>query len=460
MKILRGCLSAVVVVFLALGIFIVSILFLITLGVRNVRAMDPKAFSQEASTLIERGAWPLPEVLKLLGFVDERAQELAPPVESAIGEDLLNRAAYAEFRLDEKKGAGSGDRFLYLALTQGESGKGCGGAGGGYVVEELRKRFDPATTERQIEWLERFALEWQKRKIRDSNPIAARYITPDYDYHKVEGSRLGGAIGCSQFLPGTAGIHWEELAVCDYDLWDPDCALMAMSLELYRLGYRPALPYESKVKILLGWNADPPWIEKIVSQSEEYRRRLGKEESFATLLLVRLGLVRSQEETEARKGETGVFGAGKLPSLASTSAVTLDLSREVPQNDGEKENVIIWAKSNARFLIQPGQVWDFCTQTNLTGWGKYRIAAGVAAGGICFNASLLQELAQADKRLEIVSWSRHAWKGFPRLHTVVWCPGTPLTIRNVSKEPLSIVWALSGSQISVGVESFSEKGVR
>ena len=137
--------------------------------------------------------------------------------------------------------------------------------------------------------------------------------------------------------------------------------------------------------------------------------------------------------------------------------MALDLLNEVPQNDGEKENIIAWAKSNPRIAIQPQGSWDFCTQTNATGWSQYRFAAGINAGGICFNASMLRELVEADERLKVTLWWPHARTRWGRLHTVITCPGVSFKLQNISDRAVTIVWSQDGDLLFVSIKS-SEEG--
>lgn len=380
-------------------------------------------------------------------------------------------------------GDDSCDPALWVTLTNGESAN-CSNAGTAYALAEMQKR---GFTD-QIAAFNVLLQIWKRNKIRDNpNSHAKEYLPEDYSPGGVKGSAGAGALGCSQFMAGTAKIHLSEIGE-PFDLWDPDTAMKLMAAETVRLGYKKSASTASKIQAMLGWNQDRTWITGIVGGAEALAVSIGQvakdvpavksslkksvpeifgepedwQKTLLTVLnVVGLGsdMAQVQAEVEAQqatKVQSGLNSSPTLPvpGVGITGTIVLDLSREVPQNDGEKENVVLWSQKNQEATMVPNATWDFCTQTDQTGWGEYRNGGGVAAGGICFNASMLRELANANpNKLKVVTWSPHAvtqWAA--RLHTVVWCPGTTLTLQNISSRTISIVWGRNGNELTVGIE--------
>jgi len=270
-----------------------------------------------------------------------------------------------------------------------------------------------------LDWLQKFVAIWKRHDIRARNPIAAKYIPKNYDVEGILGSEGAGALGCAQFMPATAALHLKDIGE-PFDLWDTATAMKLMALETHRLGWRKDAPAATKIRVLLGWNQHSTWISGIVAKTEATRRTLAS--------------------------ATGPVGS----AVVVKREIALDLAREVPQGDGEKENLLLWARRNGQITLYPGQSWDFCAQTNATGWNGYRFAAGIAAGGVCFNASMLYDLAKADSRLRIEAWFPHRPTGWPRLTTSIDCPGQTLRVKNVSNETVVIGWKVETNRLSVG----------
>lgn len=457
MRSMQGCLLRLLVILSALGVVTVGlgIVFLYQL-----HDLDPQGWDQGV------GQWLKIKVASAAPLYKLSEEEAKAAATHGLNAELVARASAAEAWADEQWGAGAGDRALYIALTSGESG-GCQNCGKCLAMAEYRKHavLNEAT---QGAALRKFVEIWKKHDIRTSNPIAAKYIPEDYNIEGIIGSCGGGALGCSQFIPTTALIHLEEIGE-PFDLWDPNTAARLMAAELHRLGWNKNANLVTKAKVLLGWNRHYGWVSGIAQTADQIRAYMGARSGLASIgwlgeeqsgwqgtvasVLESLGLMPNIEVLAAA---TVTAVEGELPT--GEGPVALDLLNEVPQNDGEKYNVITWAKSNPRIELQPQEVWDFCAQTNTTGWLQYRFAAGINAGGICFNASMLRELAEADERLKATLWYPHSKTKWGRLHTVIACPGVSFKLQNISDQVLTIVWSQDGDQLFVSVEENEENG--
>lgn len=401
---------------------------------------------------------------------------------SATGKDpvLVARAIQTYGWCTEQFGADKCDPALWITLTNGESAN-CSNAGTAFALAEMQKR---GFTD-QIAAFNTLVPVWKKNDIRSNpNSHAKEYIPADYNAAGIKGSVGAGALGCSQFMAGTAKIHYAEIGE-PFDLWDPDTAMKLMAAETARLGYKKSNSAAVNIQAMLGWNQDRTWITSIVSGAQALASSVGQvakdvpqtssdlkaaapeifgeQEDWQKTLLAGLNLiglgpdmaqVQAEVETQqAAKVQSGLNSSSALPvpGAGITGSIVLNLTTEVP-NDGEGENVKLWAQLNPKYTLEPGATWDFCTQTNQTGWTQYRVAGGVEAGGICFNASMLRELANAHPdKIQVVTWSKHAeTRWIARLHTVIWCPGTTLTLKNISSETITIVWGLNGDQLTVG----------
>ena len=384
--------------------------------------------------------------------------------------ELVARASATESWADEQWG--TGDRAVYIALTGGESG-GCTNCGKCLAMAEYRKHaILNATTQGAA--LRKFVEIWKKHDIRASNPIAAQYIPEDYNIEGIIGSCGGGALGCSQFIPTTAALHLEDIGE-PFDLWNPDTAMQLMAAELHRLGWNKNASLATKIKVLLGWNRHYGWVSGIAQTADQIRAYLGTRSGLANIGRLGYegpsglqGIVASVLKRLGLMPDIEVLAASTLPTIEGElpigeGPIALDLLNEVAQ-DAQKYNVVTWAKSNQRIEIPPGQAWDFCTQMSGdssqgiegTGWGQYRFAAGIDAGGICFNASMLRELAQAEGRLKVVYWAPHSKTGWARLHTVITCPGVSFKLQNTSDKTIAILWSQDGDQLFVSVEENEE----
>jgi len=347
---------------------------------------------------------------------------------------------------DEVLGKGTesvGDPTILIALDQYESGGGCRNCGSSDAASEYTAH--PALdAEAQKKALKSILAKAKEADIRSTNPNAAKYVYEDYS--GALGSTGGGALGCSQFLAGTAVGYLE--AVGSPDLWDKVVAKKYMAAELYRLGWRPNLSDAQKLGVLLKWNQDPNGLKKVIETAKVYLKYRSLRAKMKVLpgdwkaaVLGFLGLL---------PDGVAVYAA-ELPVTWSEEAISLNLGSDVPQG-GERVNIEQWAKSNQRIQMERGEIWDFCTQTNQTGWSQYGYASGINAGGICANASMLRELADKDPRLMTIKWYPHKITLYPRYHTVVSCPGTTYSMKNVTDKTITVVWGIKSDDLAVWVE--------
>jgi len=195
-------------------------------------------------------------------------------------------------------------RDILLALSGGESTN-CENCGSVDACNEYMNhpRLDGLA---QCAALKELLQEWKEDDIRSSNPIAAKYIYEDYS--GVLGSKGGGALGCLQFLAGTAGPHREKVGR-PFDLWDMPTAMKTAAAELERLGWSDDLSHLGKIKVLLKWNQDQSFAEQLVSSAQQYARYLGVQRGLVkifgsesgdvrTKILAFLGLIPDPEMTQ------------------------------------------------------------------------------------------------------------------------------------------------------------------
>lgn len=456
MRWLSGCLLRLLIVLVAIGgfTFLCCYIFL-----QEVKSFDPRGWDEGVT------AWLGLQASSFPGYVLSKVEE---EVVKKIGlnPELVARASATEATLDGLYGQGHGDRSLYVALTKGESGDGAN-CGTCLATAEYDKR---TILSGQRACLEELVTIWKEWDIRAGDPLAAQYIPEDYDIDKITGSCGGGALGPGQFEPCTF-LRWvkEGKIQPPADIFSKDTAMLAMGLENHANGWRKGISLIEGVQVLMKWNALQSWVAQIYHTAEAYLGYLGtrtgillagttistESSEWSELKIVAataldwMGLLPDVVQATTRGSQPQ--GSLPLPSLVD-GHVLADLATEVPQNDGEKGNVILWAESNSRLVIWPNSDWDFCTQTDKTGWGQYSVAASYLAGGICLNASMLRELAEADSRIDVVKWSPHPTTNFPRFHTVIGCPGVTLTLRNISDEEVALVWSRDGEKLYLSAE--------
>lgn len=249
---------------LILGFVLVMTIFVLY----QVRDLDPAGWDRG---VVEWLGW---EAVTGLGRYALSTAEAEVAIKAGLNPELVTRATLAEKWADEQWGPGSGDRALYIALTQGETAN-CRDAGQGLAAQELRKRFEEEVASKQIAALETLLEIWQRNDIR-SNPSSrsSDYLMADYSLESVKGSTGAGALGCSQFLPGTALPHLQIVGE-PFDLWEPQTAMIVMAAELHRLGWTKDANFLTKGDIMAGWNQNRVWGASIVGKAEAYRTYLG-----------------------------------------------------------------------------------------------------------------------------------------------------------------------------------------
>ncbi len=206
-------------------------------------------------------------------------EELAKAKELGIDPDLLVRASAVEAWADSLWGRGAGDRAIYMALTSGESAN-CTNCGNSDACNEYYAH-PSLNGPAQCAALDDLLIIWKAHDIRSSNPTAAKYIYSDYS--GALGSSGGGALGCSQFLAGTAIPHLNAVGE-PFDLWDPLTAMKVMAAEVHRLGYRKDMNSTQKINVLLGWNQHRGWISGIVATARQYASYLGTRSGLSEVI--------------------------------------------------------------------------------------------------------------------------------------------------------------------------------
>ncbi len=152
------------------------------------------------------------------------------------------------------------DRGILIALTSGESAN-CTNCGRSDAETAYRNRGWPS----QITILKKALEHWEEYDIRVANSRAAYYVNESYT--AALGSSAG-ALGCSQFLIGTAWPHRHKVSDPSFDLWNKTTAMQTMASELHRLGWRENASLATKIGVLLGWNRHYSWVSRIVRTAQ------------------------------------------------------------------------------------------------------------------------------------------------------------------------------------------------
>ncbi len=218
----------------------------------------------------------LPTIMKSF---DDYLEESAPPSSYAEGPDTIPNpealAAQVEDWADSLWGEGAGDRFIYLALTQGETGMGAN-CGTCIAWEEYRKH--PAlNTEGQRNALRTLNEIWKRHDIRNNpDSFSPQYIPDSYGVQGIKGSCGGGALGLSQLLAGTAILHLNKHGLGEpFDLWEPETAMKVMAAELQRLGWHRDLSWTQKLNVLRKWNNTDWWLKQVLETAKQYMNYRG-----------------------------------------------------------------------------------------------------------------------------------------------------------------------------------------
>lgn len=351
-----------------------------------------------------------------------------------------------------------GDAALYLAQSQLE------GLDADYDAEDAVRSNPNLNGDRQVTDINWLLDRWEQHNVREMGERETAHIYEGYNGytgHQSAGEMPGG------FIPSTFRQICEEalipsgdpvLMTCDP--WNDRVRYHATAWWDYRIGYDPRDSKEERIESLTGWNSRLWWRENMVERAEEiaslgieYDIRLTA--GFGILgdhnadlrqiaLVVLDGLNLLPEEIRLAR-QTAL---GELPSgTAGSGDVTLDLETEVPVYDGESYNVALWAQKNPVIEISPGQVWSFCHQTDQTGWDEYKFAAGINAGGICANASMIVSMVERSPELTLVEAHPHSPTNWPRFTYAVNCPGADLQVRNNSEHTVTLQWVRDGDTL-------------
>ena len=128
---------------------------------------------------------------------------------------------------------------------------------------------------------------------------------------------------------------------------------------------------------------------------------------------------------------------------------TVNLAVNVPVYDGQAANIAVWARNNPTIVIPgSGKLWSFCQQTDQSGWGNFKIAAGINAGGICANATMLDKMAHKVPGLVVGARTQH--DGNSPFYTVaVNCPSMDYTITNTTGKDIVLKNILNGNVLNL-----------
>lgn len=389
-----------------------------------------------------------------------------------------------------------GNPGLYLAISKHESGSGSNFGNANAWNAAAGNIHLNATLEHGA--LALLSQHWKQHKVRENNSPAKNYVPASYDPRGVIGHKSAGEVG-DGFIATTAwsvcskGLSKaSDPVVKSCDFWDRKTSFHAIAYWVYAIGYRNNLSESQQVAKLYGWNQMYGYRKTLVADAKAinslgltYSKRTGSGfgsnveakvamgemtelQKFLAEVFVATGFIRPESlephiivleattEEGALAEDDGTTRIAQLPNGMKGKGVVINLASEVPVNDGESYNVALWATLNPTLSFPAGGSWDFCAQTSSTGWSQYKYAAGINAGGICFNASMIWELAQSDSRLQVtraVPESRtKVITNWPRHHHVVNCPGATLTIRNTSNQTITARWYKDGNNLYLAVE--------
>ena len=148
MRLIIVLLLRLLIFLVVLGLFLLPVL---AFSLWQIREMDPDGWNRGVAEFL---GWEIGKYA--LSTAEQKAAESA-----GLDPKLVEKSTLAELWADEQWGKGSGDRALYMALTQGETND-CRNAGTGFAAAEIRKRFDAVTAEKQIKALKKLLEIWQR----------------------------------------------------------------------------------------------------------------------------------------------------------------------------------------------------------------------------------------------------------------------------------------------------------
>ena len=285
-----------------------------------------------------------------------------------------------------------------------------------------------------------------KREKGDLDRTARMYAIQRTECTRDDGLCISnmGALGPNQFMPDTFKIYKCTANADINNRDDANCAMDKMMDTINLFNQKTKLDFQRRFTGLDNagpvWNFGSPnsgkydgWGQSGIAW-DNYQK------------IIQAANQQSQKvpvQTAAAAAPSGGQSAGGQYSI------TVSLKRDVPP--GQINNVIIWADRNKDFSIQPGDVYDFCRETdkNPAGWGGYDFAGGYNAGGICANASMLYMWANKVPGLTIEKVFDHPAQAYPLFSKAVDCPGATLKIRNVSSSPIKGRWIHNGDSLTL-----------
>lgn len=312
LRLLLGFIYSAIFVSLTVG----PILWIAMLGYKEEHPQEYRVFAKEVLKVGSQSGFNIS--YEMTTEEEEAAKEIGLDLEAV---SLTSAAsAWGTDAIEADVGRG-----VLLSLFGGESAH-CSNCGKVDACAEYESH-PSLNGEAQCLALENLLKVWKRYDIRAINPIAAEYIYEDYS--GALGSKGGGALGCLQFLAGTAFPHLSTVGE-PFDLWDELTAMKAAVAELHRLGWQEDLTTIQKIAVLLKWNNSPSWITRIVKTAEQYKAYLG-----------------------AQRGLTKVFGSS---SETGIKAKVLSFLGLMPLS-GQEEALANLAL-DAKGLIQISEKWQ------------------------------------------------------------------------------------------------------
>lgn len=402
-------------------------------------------------------------------FLTEEGRRLAE--EAGLDPERLARTLFVARWLDDLRGdENAGDWSILYQLTGGESG-GCVNCGTADACSEYHKH-TLLDGDSQCAALGELLEIWQRWDIRSTNPIAAEYVYKDYS--GALGSVGGGALGCSQFLAGTAKPHLAEIGE-PFDLWNPDTAMQVMALELYRLGWREDLSLLEKVSVLLGWNRNRSWVTSIAKSAEavwatagqftghlqirkEYESSFSNPEDLKIGLLDFLGLM---PETHAAAATAKI--AVDVSAIADGEVISehsFSISAQGDTNTDFNIRKIVGDQTGA-VRLDPGPPYSMNALFGDYSFRRgFRVATEVIGGGACNFMSLLWYVAEEAGLECSVDAPGHA-ANIPEVPeeywVTIWYGAKDLRLTNGYEFTVYIRWAVEDDILTLAIVKGTEE---
>lgn len=144
----------------------------------------------------------------------------------------------------------------------------------------------------------------------------------------------------------------------------------------------------------------------------------------------------------AQVAKSGRFG--HKPIFTKGDSEDWELSN-IP-NDGQRVNFSQWVSTNPWVVVPAKGKWSFCQQTDKTGWSQYGMGGGVTAGGLCANATQIDNFVKKIDGLGVAEWHPHTGSD-PFYKINIWCPSTDYVLRNQTDTDIVLEFKRVGEKV-------------